>query len=113
MEAEEADFQKVKEFFRNHLRARLEEASRATGVERKAIIAFIKEGRLQVTLPQEEALQEGLVCERCGKPIVQGKICEECKKKLSLLVAQGKGEERKTHPGFYFKDVLEKKSRKP
>lgn len=112
LEAEEEEFQKVKDFFREHPRARLEEASRETGVDKKTIMQFLKDGRLQLALPEEEALREGLFCERCGRPISQGKLCVECRKKLSLLVSQNSKEDPKAHPGFYFKDVIEKKIEK-
>ncbi len=112
LEEEEEEFQKVKGFFREHPRARLEEASQKTGVDKKTIMQFLKEGRLQRVLPEEEALEEGLFCERCGRPISQGKLCVECKKKLSLLIAQSSKEESKTHSDFYFKDVIEKKADK-
>ncbi|MCX7667313.1 MAG: MerR family transcriptional regulator [Atribacterota bacterium] len=109
---EEKEFQRVKSFFREHPRARLEEASRETGVEKKVIMQFLKDGRLQLALPAGETLEEGLFCERCGKPILQGKLCEECKKKLSLLIAQGSKEGPNSSPGFYFKDAIEKKLEK-
>lgn len=112
LEAEEEEFQKVKSFFREHPRARLEEASQKTGVDKKTIMQFLKDGRLQLVLPEEEAFQEGLSCERCGRPILQGKLCAECRKKLGLLVSQNAEEKLRPRPGFYFKDVIEKKMEK-
>lgn len=110
LEEEEEEFQKVKSFFREHPRARLEEASRETGVDKKTIMQFLKDGRLQLVLPEEGTLEEGLFCERCGRPISQGKLCTDCKQKLSLLISKSFQAESKPRPGFYFKDVIEKKS---
>lgn len=110
---EEEEFQKVKNFFRKHPRVKLEEASQETGVDKKVILQFLKEGRLQLSLSEDEFLREGLFCERCGKPILQGKLCVECRQKLGLLVSDGKKEEKKNRPSFYFKDVIEKKFDKP
>lgn len=112
LEEEENEFQKIKSFFREHPRARLDEASRETGVDKKTIMQFLKDGRLQLVFPEEAISEEGLLCERCGRPILQGKLCEECKKKLSLLVSQSLKEKSSSSPGFYFKDAIEKKLEK-
>ncbi|MGQ9747738.1 MAG: MerR family transcriptional regulator [Candidatus Caldatribacteriaceae bacterium] len=116
LDKEEEEFQKVRNFFREHPRAKLEEASQGTGVDKKIILQFLKEGRLQLSLSEEEFLKEGLFCERCGKPILQGKLCVECRQKLGLIVSHSEKEEKKekkARPRFYFKEMIEKRFDKP
>ncbi|MBC7216847.1 MAG: MerR family transcriptional regulator [Candidatus Caldatribacterium sp.] len=109
LEKEEEEFQKVKEFFRQHPKARLEEVSEATGVDKKTILEFLKEGRLQVAEGLEPIAE--LFCERCGKPISSGRLCDECRKKVAQLV-QGVEEKKTRGPDFYFKDILKKRGEK-
>lgn len=109
LEKEEEEFRKVKEFFRQHPKARLEEVSEATGVDRKVILEFLKEGRLQIAESAEPVVE--LFCERCGKPIASGRLCDDCRRKVVQLVQSI--EERKSRgPDFYFKDVLRKREEK-
>jgi len=103
---EEEEFQKVKEFFRRHPKARLEEVSEATGVEKKVILEFVKEGRLQVASEVQPVLE--LFCERCGRPILAGRLCEECRRKVAQLIQSGE-KKKPSGPDFYFKDALKKK----
>lgn len=69
-------FEKVREYIYDHANASVEQVSKATEVDEKWIILFIREGRIQV----KEAV---LTCRQCGKPILSGELCEECKYKLS------------------------------
>ncbi|MCS7242475.1 MAG: MerR family transcriptional regulator [Candidatus Caldatribacterium sp.] len=109
LEKEEEEFRKVKEFFRQHPKARLEEVSEATGVDKKVILEFLKEGRLQIAEGIGPVVE--LFCERCGKPIVSGRLCDECRRKVAQLI-QNTGEKKSRGPDFYFKDVLWKKGEK-
>ncbi len=109
LEKEEEEFRRVKEFFRQHPRARLEEVSEATGVDKKVILEFLREGRLQVTEGTEPLFE--LFCERCGKPIASGRLCDECRSKVVQLI-QSAEEKKPRGPDFYFKDVLRKKGEK-
>lgn len=109
LEREEEEFRKVKEFLRQHPKARLEEVSEATGVDKKVILEFLKEGRLQVAEGMEPLVE--LFCERCGKPITSGRLCDDCRKKVAQLI-QSAEEKKPRGPDFYFKDVLRKKGEK-
>ena len=55
------------------------EIESATGVSVQTIMKWQREERL-VT---HKAINVGLTCERCEKPIYKGKLCDECKKLLA------------------------------
>lgn len=84
LEAEEADFQRVKEFLRTTPKARIFEVVEATGVSEAQVLEFIRTGRLIA-----EGLGEALManCERCGRPISQGRFCAECVAALGKEIA--------------------------
>jgi flagellar operon protein (TIGR03826 family) len=85
---EEEAFEKVYSYIRQkeNRMATIPEVSEATGVDEDLIIKFVKEKRIQtVNFPN---LFYG--CERCGKPIQEGKICSDCRVEIrkELLKAQ-------------------------
>ncbi|MCX7714798.1 MAG: MerR family transcriptional regulator [Clostridia bacterium] len=57
--------------------------SQNTGVPEKDILYLLREGRLVFS-----DLQITLYCERCGKPISEGKYCGECKRDLENLLSK-------------------------
>ena len=61
-----------------------------TGVSRQQILYFIRSGRLSEEIKYFSELP--LYCERCEKPITQGKLCKECQNELtqSFLKTQAK-----------------------
>ncbi|MDK2896848.1 MAG: hypothetical protein PWP04_968 [Candidatus Atribacteria bacterium] len=117
LEKEEEEFQRVKDFFLHHPQASIVEAAQETGVEKKFILQFVREGRLRIA-NMEEGGEPLFRCERCGKPIPEGRYCEECRKKIAeLLSNQDKVKpvnEREYQRGnFYFKEkILRKKEEK-
>ncbi|MCD6155733.1 MAG: MerR family transcriptional regulator [Candidatus Atribacteria bacterium] len=115
LEAKEKEFLKVKEFFLKNPRSTIEEASKATGVDRKDILYFLKEGRLQVAQDAQN-IDTGLKCERCGKPIFSGRFCEKCRLQLSYLLREKTGAGSSNQQGesrFYFRDAILRKKKKP
>lgn len=119
MEKEEEEFQKVKDFLKRYPEKKLEEISEETGVDKKVILDFIREGRLQLAEIQGEGEFALLTCERCGKSIVTGRFCEDCRKKLAALLSSD-GDKPSSRsldedklssrsPNFYFKDAIKKK----
>lgn len=115
LEAEEKEFSKVKEFFLRNPRSTIEEASKATGVDKKDILHFLREGRLQVAQDAQN-IDTGLKCERCGKPIFSGRFCEKCRLQLSYLLREKTGAgslSQQSESRFYFRDTILRKKEKP
>lgn len=84
---DEEDFQKIRDYMREHPGVSTLELSQKTGVEPATITRFLREGRLAT----EEATAEtssGLLCESCGIPIYQGRYCKKCVNKLRSELKQ-------------------------
>ncbi|MDI3543388.1 MAG: uncharacterized protein PWP57_993 [Candidatus Atribacteria bacterium] len=109
MEKEEEEFQKVKDFLKRYPEKKLEEISEETGVDKKVILDFLREGRLQLSEIQGEKEASLLTCERCGKPITTGRFCEDCKKKLASILSPDETKPSSRSPNFYFNEAIEKK----
>ena len=77
--AEELDrsFRVVKDYLYDHPDANVFEITKETGVAEKMVLSFLKEGRLSINTG-ENMLQ----CEKCGKPISEGRFCNECRSML-------------------------------
>ncbi|MBU5467800.1 hypothetical protein KQI49_13305 [Virgibacillus sp. MSJ-26] len=77
---EEKDFETVYNFLkqRKNREATLQEIVKATEVDEEIIIKFIKTNRLRTSQFPKLAYP----CEKCGTPIVSGKICAPCSDKL-------------------------------
>jgi phage FluMu protein Com len=76
---DEEQFQALKEYIEEWPMAGIHEVSEATGVSPKRILAFIKEGRLEVT----EGLHGELRCANCGVVIAKGNFCDSCTGKIA------------------------------
>ena len=111
MEKEEEEFQKVRDFLKRYPEKKLEEISEGTEVDKKVILDFIREGRLQLAEIEVEEGSALLVCERCGKPITTGRFCEDCRKKLAAILSPDEDKSSSRSPNFYFKDAIEKKKK--
>lgn len=67
--AEEADFERIRLLLLENPGLTSEEIQERTGIRLDRILKFIRSGRLKAA---------GLRCERCGRPITEGRYCEEC-----------------------------------
>lgn len=94
-ESQEAKFQEVKEYIREHKGVGVNEVAEACDVEPSQIRQWLREDRLEVT--EDSALY--LSCESCGAPIRSGRFCEKCKgsmaKGFSNAIKNGKPEPKK------------------
>lgn len=80
IEAEEAEFERVRLYVRDHRNSTIPEVSEATGVSADKIILFLREGRLVANgLVTEGFLQ----CESCGQPVSSGRLCDKCRDELT------------------------------
>lgn len=102
--AEEEAFQKVYSFMmrKKNREAMIPEIVQSTGVSEELIIKFIKEKRLRAsTFPNLS-----YPCERCAKPITDGRICDECKETISAAIRteeelEAKKQKESNEPIYY------------
>ena len=72
--AEEEIFQRVRAFLEENPSQSLAEVAVSTQVSPRKILGYVQEGRLMVT----DGMRQDVVCESCGKPILQGRYCDKC-----------------------------------
>lgn len=80
---EEALFQQVDKYLREHPGANLEMVAGGTNIPKETILEFIRRGRL-VTLKAEGLLR----CEICGRQVDKGRICSDCARELTQGLAK-------------------------
>lgn len=78
-ESQEAKFQEVKEYIREHKGASIPQVAEACDVDASQIRQWLREERLEVT--EDSALY--LTCESCGAAIRSGRFCEKCKNNMT------------------------------
>ncbi len=78
-EANEAKFQEVKEYIREHKGVGIAEVAEACSVDPNQIRQWLRDDRLEVT--EDSAIM--LNCERCGAPIRSGKLCDRCRNNMT------------------------------
>ncbi len=76
---EEAIFEKVKAYLDENPGCTMSELLEATGVSAKRVLRYLREGRLVVS----KGMENVLVCESCGAPIITGRFCDKCIVKLN------------------------------
>ncbi len=76
-EKTEKDFEKVRDYIYENQNANVVEISQKTGVSEKAILSYLKDGRL--TIAEDNGL---LLCENCSRSIPTGRYCKECSRML-------------------------------
>lgn len=89
-EREEEIFKTVKNYLWDHKGANMKEVMENCGATEKQIKQWIREQRI------EFAKESGVTvdCERCGKPILSGKMCADCRKQMEQEIkALSTGEE--------------------
>ena len=75
----EEDFQRVKEYIRSNPAATLASTAEDCEIEVNQIKQWVREERLAFS----SAEGSGIVCEKCGKPIISGRFCDECKNSVT------------------------------
>ncbi len=74
-EEEEKEYRTVREYIRSHNKVSIFEVSKATGIQEKKILQFIRQGLIEVS--RESKL---IPCKSCGTLIVSGLYCENCRR---------------------------------
>ncbi len=92
---EEEEFEKVKAYLQKNPGTTVEKVAEDTGVSLQQIMSFIRNGRLSEETKNFSG--DVLFCERCQKPISEGKMCLECQRELTqtFLKTQTKIREQK------------------
>lgn len=99
IEEDEKDFLKVKDYLRQNRGASIVEISDETDVEETKVIAYLREGRLQLVPGQTGII---LHCERCNAQILSGRYCEACVKEVKSGFQQAfDGKEVETKSQIY------------
>jgi flagellar operon protein (TIGR03826 family) len=75
---EEKYFERVRDFLDENPGAKLDKVEEATGVSAEKILKWLREGRLI----SKGGVIPGLVCERCGAPVVSGRLCGKCSRQI-------------------------------
>ncbi len=79
------DFGRVKAYLEENGPSNAIEISDATGIPRRKIMDFIREGRVEIAQGDSDIL----FCEGCGKAIRYGTHCPECEKRMAANRGHG------------------------
>lgn len=95
--ADEKDYEKVRDYLHESPGANISEVSEATEVDSGKIIAFLREGRLEVEAGGNLILE----CEKCGVSITTGRFCNKCtsdlQRELGQVVTSARPNKSQTH----------------
>lgn len=75
----EDKFQEVKEYLHQNPNSSVEQTAKDNDLSVKQIKQWIREERLILS----SAVESGIVCEKCGKPICTGRFCDICKANMT------------------------------
>lgn len=70
-------FKIVREYVYDHPGARVNDVVEGTGVTKKEVLKYLREGKLELKNKSSE-----LSCQKCGKAIQSGKFCASCASEL-------------------------------
>lgn len=101
---EEEDFDRVKNYLKEHPNAKITEIIEETGVSEIKVNKFIKSGRLSIKP----------TCEVCGRVIDSGRICPECRMKLLREVRNiiGVGKSKEYEDSFLLEYIKGRRTNK-
>ena len=97
VEAEEKEFDIVRNYVRDHPGENIFQVSQATGVSEDKIIRFLRDGRLIARGISTEGV---LTCDRCGQTISEGRLCPACRGELSRDLQRQFGPRAEGQPAF-------------
>ena len=96
---EDKEYEVVKVYLQKNSGTTVDKISEETGVSRQQILFFIRSGRLSEEVSNLNEMPFN--CERCNKPILEGRICKDCQNELTqnFLKAQASLRKEKTLMG--------------
>ena len=80
LEKDQEEFQRVRDYLREHPDAAVVEVSAATGVEVERLHRWARAGRLEFKQEDDEGSWR---CQNCGAPIESGRLCSRCAAELA------------------------------
>ncbi len=75
---DEEMFEIVRSFIKENKTLDIDDIIDETGAGKKQILRWVREGRIDLVLPEGD----GLTCSKCGRPIKVGRVCKRCAAKL-------------------------------
>lgn len=99
--SDELDYEKVRDYLHENPGANISDVSEATEVDTGKIIAFLRDGRLEIG----EGGNLILECEKCGVSITTGRFCNKCTSDLQRELGQVVDSARSTNKSIETKEV--------
>lgn len=75
---DEEMFESARKFIKENPSSDMDDIVEETGATKKQLLRWVREGRLDLVLPEGE----GLNCSKCGRPISTGRVCKKCAAQL-------------------------------
>ncbi|MCL1878401.1 MAG: flagellar protein [Defluviitaleaceae bacterium] len=88
MKEEELIYEKVREYVKDHPECMIKEVADACGVTVKRILSYLRDGRLSTS----KGMHGELLCSKCNKPILTGRMCEKCILETNFMVQDMKND---------------------
>jgi len=82
VQEENENFERVRAYVKENPNRQINEVSEECNVPVKRILMYIRDGRIDAT----QGMAGELTCNKCGKPIISGKMCEKCTIELNMQV---------------------------
>lgn len=95
MKEEEEIFEKVREFVKENQNSSIKEVSDACEVSTKKILQYIRDGKLEAGI----GMTGEILCSKCGRPIVTGRMCDTCRVETGNQVKDMKEQARIKNKG--------------
>ena len=95
----------VVEYVREHKGAKIPEICEATGAPSGMIKKMIREGRFE-----QIGVKMTYPCEKCGAPILSGKICQQCEEKARAERRRSQREEKRLSDLLQHGSIITKKA---
>jgi len=79
---EEANFDRVRDYVKEHPNRSIKEVSEICEVPIKRILQYVRDGRIDAS----PGIAADVTCSKCGKPITKGRMCEKCAVDVNMQI---------------------------